>query len=555
MAMRSVLPLAIVMAGAGCSRAIPGGGVMVVLRTDDTLHPDPDSLTIRIGALDGGTFDGGSRHYVMDDASIASPGEYSFPVSFGIDSNGDPSASVSVVASVSVGASVLETQRYVLEAVPTDEVVELDVVFSAPCAPGASSDVAEPWCPEVCAWSAGTCMCKSSDLPAFPFDAGASSSGPNCVADAGNADDATPRDGEGEGGRGGDAGARAVVDGGCEAGTLQCSDLVAPQQCGLDGLWHDQPACQSGFTYCYAGSCIPAPTSCAGTDYSGCESYEVPGGAFLRGEDPLHEDAGAPATIHGFRLDAWELDVARFRKFVTSITAGQQLPDAGAGKHAYLAAGEGLNGGGDGGTYETGWDPSWSSMFPTDPSTWDANLNCGRVATWGSGADGNDARPINCVTWYEAYAFCIWDGGFLPSEGEWNYAAAAGDQQRLYPWGSNDPSEVDAGDYADYNCAWPSPIYCNMADPTNIAAVGFDLGRAAFGQWNLAGNVAEWTLDEFTPYPIPCTDCAAIAGGTQRVFRGGSWDHDQVQLYTSTRVSADPSERFQDVGFRCARSP
>ena len=372
------------------------------------------------------------------------------------------------------------------------------------------------------------------------------------MADAG-AHDATTSDGEGEGAEsGGDAGAPTAVDGGCEAGTFQCSDLVARQECGADGQWHDQPGCQSGFTYCYAGSCIPAPTSCAGTDYSGCESYAVPGGPFVRGEDPLHPDAGAPATIHAFRLDAWELDVWRFRKFVTSITAGQQLPDAGAGKHAYLAGNEGLNGGGDAGIYETGWDPSWNSMFPTDPSTWDSNLNCGRVATWGVGTDGNDARPINCVTWYEAYAFCIWDGGFLPSEAEWNFAAAAGAQQRLYPWGSSDPS---VGNYADYNCGYPSPTSCVMADTTNIANIGFDMGRGAFGQWNLAGNVAEWTLDEFTPYPVPCTDCAAIAGGTQRVFRGGSWDHNQVQLYTSTRVSADPAERFQDVGFRCARSP
>ena len=59
---------------------------------------------------------------------------------------------------------------------------------------------------------------------------------------------------------------------------------------------------------------------------------------------------------------------------------------------------------------------------------------------------------INCVNWFEAYAFCIWDGGFLPTEAEWNYAASGGSEQRYYPWSASFPPGATTIDetYASY---------------------------------------------------------------------------------------------------------
>src|SRR5580704_6839465 len=54
--------------------------------------------------------------------------------------------------------------------------------------------------------------------------------------------------------------------------------------------------------------------------------------------------------------------------------------------------------------------------------------------TWTETAGSSENLPITEAHWYAAYAFCIWDGGFLPSEAEWNYAAAGGSDQRAYPW-------------------------------------------------------------------------------------------------------------------------
>jgi formylglycine-generating enzyme required for sulfatase activity len=270
----------------------------------------------------------------------------------------------------------------------------------------------------------------------------------------------------------------------------------------------------------------------------------------------LHEDSGAPATVSAFRIDAVEIALWRFRLFEQAVVLGTGIPQAGLGKHLHVAGGKGLNSGVDGNVYETGWDASWSALLPTQSSQWDANLACGDAAIWSPEYVENEYRPINCVTWYEAYAFCIWDGGFLPSEAEWNYAAAGGAAQRLYPWGSTDPGT--ASEYAVYGCLFPKPTPCNAPSQVNIALVGTvtSKGIGAFGERDLAGNVSEWTLDSYNPsYPTPCRDCAGLSLGTQRVYRGGSFDRDKPFLYSSTRVPADPAGRYQDVGFRCARSP
>jgi formylglycine-generating enzyme required for sulfatase activity len=290
------------------------------------------------------------------------------------------------------------------------------------------------------------------------------------------------------------------------------------------------PSCapgEPGMTNCGAGG--SGSESC-------CTSLEVTGGTFFR-TYTSEADGGPtgeadPANVSGFRLDKYLVTVGRFRQFVKAWNDGSGLkggagyePPAGSGKHTYLNGGLGLaNSGADG-----GYEPGWSAGDDSNIAPTDANLNeCNGYNTWTSKAGPQENLPINCVNWYESYAFCIWDGGFLPSEAEWEYAAAGGSEQREYPWGSMSP-------------------------------VGYaSSGAGLWGQFDLAGEMWEWNLDWYAPYTSPCTNCADTTATLYRAVRGDAFNYvSPTYLLPTYRGFSPPTNRTSDyfTGFRCARTP
>jgi formylglycine-generating enzyme required for sulfatase activity len=276
-------------------------------------------------------------------------------------------------------------------------------------------------------------------------------------------------------------------------------------------------------------SCAGLPASC-GPDRgaSCCAASVVPGGTFLRDNGVV---GVYTATVSDFRLDTYEISVGRFRQFFAAYPGSRPAPGSGANPNN---------------PDDTGWDPAWDTSLPADQAALDADVQtCG--ATLGTWTAGSDSLPMNCITWFEAYAFCIWDGGRLPTEAEWNYAAAGGDQQRHYPWSNPFDSEDIDDSLAVYE---PSPT---------AAVVGSrsPQGDARWGQADMAGNVWEWAQDWYRGggYPDHCINCADLTDYSIRVIRGGDFYTGPINLLTSERLYHAPGQPDFGVGARCARRP
>jgi formylglycine-generating enzyme required for sulfatase activity len=310
-----------------------------------------------------------------------------------------------------------------------------------------------------------------------------------------------------------------------------------------DGPEIDGPPRPPQFT-----SCMGLPATCgAGANASCCEAATVQGDTFFRSYDGAgNNDGGYPATVSTFVLDRYEVTVGRFRAFINAGQGTQASPPAaGAGAHPKLA--------------DSGWDSAWNTNLIANTAGLAAAVKCSPTyQTWTDTPGANENKPMNCVSWYEAMAFCIWDGGYLPTEAEWNYAASGGSEQRAYPWSNPATSTTIDCTYANYRIDSPPGMRCVNGTTGAVNRVGSESpkGDGKWGQSDLAGNVVEWTLDWYAgTYPLPCNDCANLTDSSIRVLRGGSLDDDASFLRAAYRFGFTPADRVKDFGLRCARTP
>lgn len=253
---------------------------------------------------------------------------------------------------------------------------------------------------------------------------------------------------------------------------------------------------------------IPAAVETRVRERDGAVMVYVPAGEFTMGsavndsqalsnEKPQHT-----VTLPAFWIDRTEVTNAQYRKFVEA---------GGYDQRDYWT--------------DAGWAwKLWNKV--TQPRCWD------------DGMFNQAEQPVVCVSWYEADAYAHWAGGRLPSEAEWE-KAACGIDERIYPWGNQEPSKamLDLGGVIQ-----------------RTRSVGsYPTGSSPYGALDMAGNVWEWTGSVYQPYPYNPDDGREdreIPSNAPRVLRGGSRGNPTEQIRCAFRTYVVPWNRYNYYGFR-----
>jgi formylglycine-generating enzyme required for sulfatase activity len=211
----------------------------------------------------------------------------------------------------------------------------------------------------------------------------------------------------------------------------------------------------------------------------------------------LSDRAGGTVEIEAFLLDRHPVTVDRYARFVAA---------GGYGERAF-------------------WDrESWAWREEHEieaPRFWDdPNWPLWRRFL-------RPPRPVVGVSWYEAKAFCRFEGRRLPTEREWE-AAARGFDGWIYPWGNDWEEGRIAVRGVGPRVTWPVGWFPRSAGP--------------FGHHDLAGNIWQWTSDPFDEDD---------PRGAMTV-RGGSWASRPEQNRCDHWNGYLRGGRHSHVGFRTA---
>jgi iron(II)-dependent oxidoreductase len=252
----------------------------------------------------------------------------------------------------------------------------------------------------------------------------------------------------------------------------------------------------------------------------------VPGGPFEMGTDEAwaydNERPRHPVDVAAFLIDRFPVTNGQFLAFID---------DGGYANRALWT--------GPGWAFREGEQLAHPLFWRRSAEGWERR----RFGTW---EPLPPDEPVCHVSWYEADAYARWAGRRLPTEAEWEKAAAAAPDGtvRRFPWGDTPPDATRAN-------LWPVGGH-----PAPTGA--FPAGVSAWGIEQLLGDVWEWTASDFEPYPgfrpFPYPEYSAVFFGPEyKVLRGGSWAVAPDAVRNTFRNWDYPIRRQIFAGFRCAR--
>ncbi|MFV1878691.1 formylglycine-generating enzyme family protein [Nioella sp.] len=305
---------------------------------------------------------------------------------------------------------------------------------------------------------------------------------------------------------------------GCCAPPRQ-SRTTAVEQSFLDGGVHLSGVPQAVF--------VPGGKSLVGTDSPGIRDD---------GENPLRNTEVKP-----FRMATTVVTNAQFKSFVDAtgfLTEAERF-----GWSFVFAAQVPANVGGTEGVAKAEW---WRRV---DGANWqDINGPATKSDTW------FPDHPVVHVSWNDATAYARWVGGRLPSEVEWEHAARGGLGDVKFPWGDDEPDDVDF---------LPCNIWQGRFPTSNTAKDGFLTTAPAehyapngYGLYNMVGNVWEWTSDAYRIKSLKKSVIRRLAEMKgYKLSKGGSFLCHRSYCYRyriAARSGTSPDSTTTHHGFRVA---
>ncbi len=245
----------------------------------------------------------------------------------------------------------------------------------------------------------------------------------------------------------------------------------------------------------------PAGAQCGPESLQVSQDIEIPAGTLMLG--------AAPASGFVFDNEKWahEVELAAFAIARHAVTNAeyQAFVEEGGYRQPELWSAAGL--------------AMLDELRLAAPRYWLREGERWRVRRFDRELALEPSEPVMHVSFHEAQAYCRWAGRRLPTEAEWECAAAtrAGDAtKRRYPWGDALDAPIDALARLDARYAGPA------------AARAFPAGRSGWGGVQMLGNVWEWTSSRFAPYPGFSADpyreySEPWFAEDHRVLRGGSF--------------------------------